>query len=351
VGNNLPMKWADRAMFQAEGHGEVDITTGVVPSVKLLWMTPDPLGAIASMAAMYKGEVIRDLDELTNSDRISYFRDVCNTHLDTPLEAVKFQFLYEGVDRATTHQVVRARHQTYAQESLRFAVIDDLARGSSLPPSLWGTDPSQPLERPAPEERAREEMRQVWDSALSAVSEAYQSLVNRGMPAEDARGLLPHCVATRMVVVSDLRTLKAEAGNRLCTQAQFHWRILFMQIVDAIRNYRPEGTGRTMVKNGDDGEWRVVGHPDRWQFEELANSSLFRPVCYQIAKCPFKASFDRHCNIRERVEIRARHGSNDSREWHKPLLYDDPDAPGGYGKSEGIKNEEWLADPAAARRK
>jgi flavin-dependent thymidylate synthase len=331
----LPAKFADVAMFQAEAFDGVDLTTGVVPSVRLLWMTPDPLGAIASMAAMYEGRVIRDLSELGIVDRKKYFEDVLSTHLDTPLEAVKFQFLYEGVDRATTHQVVRARHQTYAQESLRFAVVDDLSGGTSLPPSLWGTDPElDPFNHPSPEEQALHEMRQVWDDALAKISEAYTALIDRGMPAEEARGLLPHATATRMVVVTDLRTLKAEAGNRLCTQAQFHWRILFGAIVDAIRNY-----GSTNVGGGL-GEIRDHFPEHQWQYAAIADSSLFRPVCYQIGKCPFKASFDRACSIRGRVDLFERHGIPSSQ-------WDD-----GSKVINGvpIKNEEWLMDPSAARR-
>lgn len=321
----LPAKFADVAMFPAEKFDAVDLTTGVIPSVKLLWMTPDPLGAIASMAAMYEGRVIRSLGELSDDDRRRYFADVCKTHLDTPLEAVKFQFLLEGVDRATTHQVVRARHQTYAQESLRFAVVDDLIQGTSLPPSLWGTEESDPLRSYAmesPEEIALLERRRIWDETLRTISKNYQRLIDGGMPAEEARGLLPHATATRMVVVTDLRTLKAEAGNRLCTQAQFHWRILFNAMVNAIRQYWEHGDSTVRSNQIDDG----------WQFEWIANSEIFRPVCYQIGKCPFKASFDRACSIRSRVDHLAK-GGVPSTDWDQT-----------------IKKEEWLTDPSAARR-
>lgn len=309
--SRLPVKWADRAMFQAEGFGDVDLATGVMPSVRLLWMTPDPLGAIAAMAKMYEGKVVRDMGELTYEDRRSAFENVLKTHLDTPLEAVKFHFLFEGVDRATTHQVVRSRHQTYAQESLRFAVVDDLVGGTSLPPSLWGSESGKSqaeLSEMSPEAREQYEMRYVWDDALNAVSEAYAQLINLGMPAEEARGLLPHATATRIQVVTDLRTLKAEAGNRLCTQAQPHWRLLFSKVVDAIRMY---GTinPREQVSGG------------HWQFNALADSAIFRPVCYQIGRCPFKASFDRHCSIRGLVD---------------------------EGRFDDIDPLEWLSNPYAA---
>jgi hypothetical protein len=65
-----------------------------------------------------------------------------------------------------------------------------------------------------------------------------------------------------------------------------------------------------------------------------------------LGKCQFEADFDRHCSIREKVTVRATHGSVDSTQWHKPFLGTrwDPDY-----KDDGIKPEEWLLDPGAAR--
>src|SRR4051812_13261704 len=48
--------WVDPAMYTAEP------TEGVLPKVTLLSATPDPLGALGAMCAMYEGRVIRDLD-------------------------------------------------------------------------------------------------------------------------------------------------------------------------------------------------------------------------------------------------------------------------------------------------
>lgn len=132
-----PIKWGDAQQYEAEPHANyLGPEEGVMPTVTVLEMTGDPMAAIAALAKMYKGEVVRDLADVTDGERQSYFRDVQKTHLKAPLEAVKIHFVVEGVDRAFTHQQVRQRTAVFAQESLRFAVPGELGEATSLPPSL-----------------------------------------------------------------------------------------------------------------------------------------------------------------------------------------------------------------------
>lgn len=317
----------DKQQYEAEPH-QGDIDTGVQPKVTLLWMTPDPLGALAALNAIYKGRVVRNLSDVTDEERYEALADMQKTHLTAPLEAIKFHFLIEGVDRAFTHQQVRQRTAAYAQESMRFAVLGDLIDATTLPPSLAGTKRLDPMEGdPArlPPNTKEQRWRDDWDRVLIMINETYHRLVNDGMPAEEARGLLPHCTATRIHYITDLRNLQAEAGKRLCTQAQFHWRLVFAQAAQQIRNH-----------------WTAlplsIGANDKWQYEAIAASSFFRPVCYQLGHCPYDASFDRACSIRKRVQMFASRNVPSS-EWHKE------DNLGEYP----INPAEWLADPGAAR--
>src|SRR5882757_9773203 len=177
--NKTITKWADSAMFTAE-----PIVAEEGPRVYLLSMTPDPLGAIAAAAKMYKGEVVRDLSSVTDAERLEYFEQVQKTKLQAPFEFVKFHFLIEGVTRAFTHQLVRQRTAAYAQESLRFAVKEDMPVG--LPPSLAGTEdywaaPDMPDVPPTHEEK----MRSIWENTNKAVESSYNKLIDMGMPAED----------------------------------------------------------------------------------------------------------------------------------------------------------------------
>lgn len=306
---SLPVRWADRAMFEAE---PIEAEKG--PQVYLLWMTPDPLGAIAAACKMYKGEVVRSLQNISQEERLEYLAQVSKTKLKAPFEFVQFHFMLEGVSRSFTHQLVRQRTAAYAQESLRFAVKSDMPQ--YLPPSI------------AENANARE----IWEEHNAQTADAYQALIDLGIPAEDARGRLPHDTLTRVNYTTNLRALLDHAGNRLCTQAQFEWRLVFTKIVEVIR-----------ARNIND---PMMADGNNYVFMSGALTDLFRPVCYQTGKCEFKANFDRACSIRDRVDANAAIGRPSS-EWHED--YDlngyDPDSHIG-----AIKPGEWLLDHKAARR-
>jgi flavin-dependent thymidylate synthase len=303
------VRWADRAMYDAEPLPFNVNETG--PRVTLLNASPQPLQAIASMGAMYEGRVVRDLADVTEEQARDYFAQLNKTKLKAPFEAVQLHFLVEGVTRSFTHQMVRQRTAVFAQESLRFAVKEGIDEETALPPSLAG------LKRDDPRVI-------IWRRAVNNVEDAYHALVDNGVPAEDARGLLPHNITTRLHYVTNLRNLLDHGGNRLCTQAQFEWRVVWDQIIKAIAGYE------TADSHGD-------GLGDNWQFQEMAG--IFRPVCYLTGKCEFKASFDRACSIRDRVEANAAVGRPSS-EWHTDAV--DLGIP-------AIHPAEWMLDDGAAR--
>lgn len=326
-------KWADEAMFRSESHNAQE-----GPKVHLLAMNADPLGQIAACAKMYKGEVVRDLSEVTDAERRYYLEEMKKTKLKMPLESVTFHFMLENVTRGFTHQLVRQRTAAYAQESMRFAVVEDMTQAVSLPPSIAGTTGK---ETPGAEDSTAEWQRNVWDHAVHEIHEAYLHLIDSGMPAEDARGLMPTNIITRVNYITNLRGLLDHAGNRLCTQAQFEWRLVFAQIAKAIREYRPSHMGVQM----DGVPMRTYGAAEQWQFEEI--SKLFKPVCYQTGRCEFGADFDRKCSIRNRVQANASQGIP-STEWGEDH-YGDPRPDGTPVFIGAIQTAEWLANPAAAR--
>lgn len=328
-------RWADAAMFTSEPMQTQK------PKVYLLDMTQDPLGEIAACAKMYKGEVVTHRSQVTDEERLQYFQDGTKTVLGAPFEAVNFHFLFEGVTRAFTHQLVRQRTAVYFQESMRFAVVQDhFADRVGLPPSLDGTHSWEDDEGMAAEAEEgglwheptqAQQWRNRWDEATKAVEDAYSAMVRDGMPAEDARGLLPTNIMTRVHYITNLRNLIQHAGNRLCTQAQFEWRYVFNEIIGAIKHARVQ----IMRSNGR--------HSDEAVYMREHLAKLFAPVCYQQGKCGFKASFDRACTIRDRVDMNAEIGRPSS-EWHKSTV--------GLGYPINIAPiypAEWALDPTAAR--
>lgn len=321
-------RWADTAMYRSEPLRAAD-----GPRVTLINATPDPLGSLAALCAMYEGRVVRSLAEITDEQRQQAFADMQATQLQGPLEVAQFHFLVEGVTRAFTHQMVRERMAFFAQESMRFAVVEGEPwnERTAYPPGFADWPPGAKI---------------VWNRQVKDVEQAYGLLINAGIPAEDARGLMPHAMTTRLHWVLDLRSLLHVAGLRLCTQAQFEWRTVMAQVVLALRDY-----GHSMVMPSDAHRrvgataQRITTRGDAWQFELVADA--LRPVCYQQGRCGFMAKFDRGCTIRERVEANARLG-RDSKDWDKPGGWTDDT--GEHILVPAIQPSEWAADPTAARR-
>lgn len=323
----LPVRMADAAQYAREPIPEEQ--RGQI-RVRLLNATPDPLGSIAALGKQYKGEVVRSLAEVTDEERRQYFEDFGKTVLNGPLEAAQFHFQIEGVTRSITHQMVRSRASFFAQESLRFAVPEgDWAEEIPLPPSLAGFEAHKAG-------TWQWNARRAWEDTMTTLQVRYGRLIDLGVPAEEARGILPHDMPTRIHWVLDLRTLLTEAGKRTCTQAQFPWRIIFAGIAKVLRQYgTPNGT---LYRPGLDPK-PVSG--DAWQFALIANR--LRPVCFQTGSCGFMAQFDRSCSIRPRVDAFAAAGIPPS-EWGKiPLERAD------FTLLPPIYDVEWAADPGAAR--
>lgn len=261
------VKWADPAMYSAAPMVN-SADEPVEPSVTLLSMTPQPLRIVAAAAQMYKGDPVMSPDDISQDMAEEWLRVILANNFDTPLEFVSFHFLIEGVTRAFTHQLVRQRTAAYVQESMRFAVKEGAAVEVALPPSIAVLKDDDPN-------------RKIWDDTVARVGWAYNSLVNNGIPAEDARGLLPTNITTRIHYHTNLRNLRDHAGKRLCSQAQYEWKQVWAQIIQAILSYDDAGRGR-------------------WQ--QRAICRMFRPICYQTGKCEYPLPLGRYCSIRDRVD-------------------------------------------------
>jgi flavin-dependent thymidylate synthase len=258
------------------------------PRVVLLDMTANPLRLIGAVSELYDGRVVEDPSTVSRETVMRWINGFKQSRISAPLEWVNLSLFISGVTRAFTHQLVRQRTAVYVQESMRFAVKENAAFEVALPPSIAGEPGDSPL-------------RAEWEKTTRSVAASYNRLVNAGMPAEDARGLLPTNIGTRVHYHTDLRNLISQSGNRLCSQAQQEWKQVWIEIIRAIIAYGPK--------------------EERWQQREIA--SLFKPICYQTGKCEFMGPADRFCSIRDRVE--AHHANGDRPDtWtdidpHEPL--------------------------------
>ncbi len=192
--------------------------------VTLLYHTPDPERAVATAARLCYAPVGgRELMETLTDERI---RKVLTTimasgHFST-LEHASYTFSVEGVSRALTHQLVRHRLASFNQQSQRYVKFKE--------------EPQ--VVRPASVD-ATPQTAEAFDAAIQACWQAYDALVQAGVPAEDARYVLPNACETKIVVTMNIRELLHFFENRCCNRAQWEIRELAWKMLELVRPTAP----------------------------------------------------------------------------------------------------------------
>ena len=81
---------------------------------------------------------------------------------------------------------------------------------------------------------SNEELKEKFVSFMEEISKTYNDFIEAGIPAEDARAVLPNACATSMIVSTNLRELIHVANLRLCSRAQTEIRLLIKAMCDEL---------------------------------------------------------------------------------------------------------------------
>lgn len=148
-------------------------------------------------------------------------RVVSSGHYST-IEHIQVSFAISNISRACSHQLVRHRHMSFSQKSQRY--VKEKGQFDYLTPNT--------IEK-------NEELNKKFDEFMAKVSEFYLELTDAGIPAEDARAVLPNAASTSMVASLNLREMIHLANLRLCTRAQTEIRILVKRMCDELIKEEP----------------------------------------------------------------------------------------------------------------
>jgi len=126
----------------------------------------------------------------------------------SPLEQVWFEFGISGVSRAFSHQFVRHRVGiSFEQQSQRYVTY----KSGSFPYTV-------------PQTIQKAGIADDMDEHFRLVGELYEKMVAAGIPAEDARFLLPNATNTNFKITVNFQSLLHICDLRLCTRAQWEFR-------------------------------------------------------------------------------------------------------------------------------
>lgn len=139
----------------------------------------------------------------------------------SPFEHASFTFAISGISRVTTHQLVRHRLATYTQQSQRYVSLKKL---NYVTPATISANPS---------------MKTKYQEIVQAAHQLYCQMLEAGIPAEDARYVLPQAIETQLVMTMNARELMHVCSLRLCLRAQWEILQLFERIKQEVERVAP----------------------------------------------------------------------------------------------------------------
>lgn len=194
------------------------------PSINLMWITPDPEIEIEKAGrTCYKSE-----DKITDFSAKNFVYGIRDLGHHAMLEHASASFRII-TDRGISHEIVRHRLASYAQESTRYCNYskDKFGKECSfiLPPDLT-TDQNA-----------------LWTMACIRTEQIYFVMLKEGCTPQIARSVLPNCLKTEIIMTANFREWRHFIKLRTSKKAHPQIRPLAFQIRNVLFSYAPNVFG------------------------------------------------------------------------------------------------------------
>ena len=164
-----------------------------------------------------------------------------------PFEHPQATFAIEGVSRSCMAQLTRHRHVSFDVQSMRYVAFDDVDPADVREGAMVVTPPSasdpnwvgRNQTTGAVDEETVEKREQVFRESVTSSVEAYQELLDLGMPPEDARFVLPIGTEVNIVMSLNARMLMHVADMRAAADSQWEIRDLTERVLDLAAEWCP----------------------------------------------------------------------------------------------------------------
>jgi len=182
----------------------------VEPSATLLSITPNAAQLIERAGRVcYKSE-----NKITDKSADKFIQNLKHRHHMSVLEHASATF-HLVTERGTTHELVRHRLASYSQESTRYcAYKDDVT-----------------FIRP---------LNHLFEDAYKHAEIYYHTLLRQGIPAQEARAVLPIGLKTEIVVTANFREWMHIFDLRINDKAHPNIRHLMIKVQEILQQECPE---------------------------------------------------------------------------------------------------------------
>jgi len=166
----------------------------------------------------------------------AYVEHILEVGHGSVLEHAVWNFIFTGVSRSLTHELVRHRHFSYSQLSQRYV---DESVAEYVEPDCIAGDP---------------ELHSLWLDAVGHAHEAYVQLVDklnerfkdepdktlrRKLARQAARSVLPNATETKIFVTANARALRHFIEMRASRHAEVEIRKLAVQVLRLLQKDAP----------------------------------------------------------------------------------------------------------------
>lgn len=184
----------------------------------------------------------------TNSEYIANLLEVKHGSV---LEHIVFTFLFEGISRALTHELVRHRAGFgFSQLSQRY--VDESNVGFVLPPEIEEGTPAFDLWKEACE-NALNSYKRLLEQVTEQVADEPKATLRRKRARQAARAVLPNSAETKIVVTANARAWRHFIELRGAPTADAEIRMLAIAVLRILQQEAPEVFGDFSVERLDDG--------------------------------------------------------------------------------------------------
>jgi thymidylate synthase (FAD) len=179
-----------------------------------------------------------------------YLQNILNVRHGSVVEHAVWTFLFEGISRALTHELVRHRHLSFSQLSQRY--VDESEVAFVLPPEIGDDSPAFETWR-ASCQRSLEEYRTLLAQIEAQVQDEPSATLRRKRARQTARSLLPNATETKIVVTGNARAWRHFIEMRGTAGADTEIRVLAHALLGMLQTEAPNIFGDyrlTTLPNG-----------------------------------------------------------------------------------------------------
>ena len=181
-------------------------------AIRTCYSPNKPTEILLKEGAKYFRQTAKDGEEGTEADRL--FRHITRSGHTSTLEHLTYTFAIEGVSRALLAQLTRHRvgfsYSVQSQRYVRFGSDDKSGGFDYVTPAIIESAPKT-VGYFDDDNSASD----IYYEAMRQVQNAYDALRDCGVPAEDARMVLPQAATCNLVMTANLRSLIDFYGKRL----------------------------------------------------------------------------------------------------------------------------------------